>query len=103
MLRQAAEKTGDAVGDGTSDRDDPRARDLRRRRPQRGGRGQRHRPEARPRPRRCAAAVEALRELSRPVQTRARRRPRSRPSRRTTTPRSASWWPTPWRRSAARA
>ena len=52
MLRQAAEKTGDAVGDGTSTVDHPGARHLRRRRAQRRRRRQRHRPQARPRPRR---------------------------------------------------
>ena len=40
MLREAAEKTGDMVGDGTST-DDTGARDLRRRGSQRGGRCER--------------------------------------------------------------
>ncbi len=102
MLRQAAEKTGDAVGDGTSTStilaqaifaDGVRnvvagasAIDLKR-----------------GLDRAAKAAIEALRKMSRRGRAPARRRPRSRRSRRTTIRRSASWSPTRWRRSAARA
>ncbi len=102
MLRQAAEKTGDAVGDGTSTAtilahaifaDGVRnvaagasAIDLKR-----GlDRG-------------LEAAVDGARGACRGRSARARRRRRSRRSRRTTIRRSASSSPTPWRRSAARA
>ena len=70
MLRQAAEKTGDVVGDGTSTVDHPGARDLRRRRAQRRGRRQRDRHQARPRPRRQDAPSRRCKALSRPVATR---------------------------------
>ena len=103
MIRQAAERTGDAVGDGTSTSTHPGARHLRRRAAQRRGRRQRHRSQARPRPRRCEVAVEALQGALAAGDRAARRRRRSRPSPPTTTRRSARWWPTPWRRSAARA
>ena len=69
MIRQAAERTGDAVGDGTTTVDDPGAGDLCRGGPQRRGRRERGRPQARPRPR-LRAAVARLRELSRPVKSR---------------------------------
>ena len=102
MLRQAAEKTGDAVGDGTSTAtilahaifaDGVRnvaagasAIDLKRGL-DRGARGCRR---SRSRARRSPSAA-------------ARKRRRSRRSRRTTIRRSASWSPTRWRRWAARA
>ena len=47
MIREAAERTGDAVGDGTSTVDDPGACDHCRRAAQHRRRRQRHRPEAR--------------------------------------------------------
>ena len=102
MMREAAERTGDAVGDGTST-----ATILAHAIFAEGVRNvvagrERDRPEARPRSRR-KAAVEALQGAVAPGRARARRRRRSRRSRRTTTRRSASWWPTPSRRSAAKA
>ena len=51
MIRQAAERTGDAVGDGNQHRHDSRLRNLCRGRSQRGCRCERHRSEARYRPR----------------------------------------------------
>ncbi len=102
MMRQAAERTGDAVGDGTSTSTilahaifaegvrnvaaGASAIDLKRGL-DRGARGRR---------RAAARAVAPGREP-------ARRRRRSRRSPPTTIRRSASWSPTPWRRSAARA
>ena len=86
MMRQAAERTGDAVGDGTSTVDHPRPRHLRRRRAERRGGRQRHRPQARPRPGRPRRPSQSLQALSRPVDephARRRRSPRSPP---TTTP-----------------
>ena len=103
MLRQAAEKTGDAVGDGTSTVDDPGARDLRRRRAQRRRRAPAPSTSSAASIAALAAAVEALQAHVAAGRARARRRRRSRPSRRTTTRRSASWSPTRWRRSAAKA
>ena len=102
MLRQAAEKTGDAVGDGTSTATilahaifaegvrnvaaGASAIDLKR-----GlDRG-------------LEAAVEALASAREAGRAAARRRPRSRRSPRTTIRRSASSSPTRWRRSAATA
>ena len=103
MLRQAAEQTGDVVGDGTST-----------------GRPSWRMPSSptasatsppgasaidlkRGLDRGAKAAIEALTAMSRPVETRARRRRRSPRSPRTTTRRSASWSPMRWRRSATRA
>ena len=101
MLRQAAERTGDAVGDGTSTStilaqtifaDGVRnvvagasAIDLKR-----------------GLDRAAKAAIDALRKMS-ARSAPARRRPRWRRSRRTTTPGSANSSPTRWRRSAAKA
>ena len=101
MLRQAAEKTGDVVGDGTSTAtilahaifaDGLRnvvagasAIDLKR-----GlDRG-------------VKTIVAALRQMSRPSRDPQGEGPSRPPSRRTTMRRSARWWPTPWRRSAAK-
>ena len=70
MIREAAERTGDAVGDGTTTATLLAhaifAEGLR----NVAAGASADRPEARPRPRRCAAAVAALRELSRPVASR---------------------------------
>ena len=71
MIRQAAERTGTAVGDGTSTA--------------------------------ILLAHAIVADGVRNVVAGARRRRRSPRSRRTTTPPSASWSPTRWRRSAARA
>ena len=100
MLRQAAEKTGDMVGDGTSTStilaqaifaDGVRnvvagasAIDIKR-----------------GLDRATRRAVEALRALSQPVKTRKERR-KSAPSLRITILRLANSWPMPWKRSAAR-
>ena len=100
MLRQAAERTGDLVGDGTSGStvlahamfaDGVRnvvagasAIDLKR-----------------GLDRAAKAAIAALKEMSRPVSTRSRRS-RWRPFPPTTIRPSANWWPTRWRRSATK-
>ena len=70
MLRQAAEKTGDVVGDGTSTSTilahaifADGVRNV-------VAGAQRHRPEARPRPRLPSAPSRRLKALSRPVKTR---------------------------------
>ena len=102
MLRQAAERTGDVVGDGTQHLDHPGACDVRRRRAQRRRRGERDRPQARPRPRRqgrhrgvegdVAAGDHAQGEGAGCRDLRSQRRGDRR-----------DWSPTPWKRSAATA
>ncbi len=69
MLRGAAERTGDAVGDGTTTVHPPRARDRRRRHAQHRRRRQRHRSQARARSRDAVGHRRASSAQSRPVQS----------------------------------
>ena len=70
MIRQAAERTGDAVGDGTTTSTHPRARDLRRGRAKRRRGRQRDRSEARARPRARGRGRRRRASISRPVASR---------------------------------
>ena len=102
MLRQAAEKTGELVGDGTST-----ATVLAHAIYADGVRNvvagrERDRPEARPGPRGEGRGGRVTRHVAPGADAAAKRR-RWRRSPPTTTRRSASWWPTRWRRSAMKA
>ena len=70
MLRQAAEKTGDMVGDGTTTFNPFGSRHICRWRPQCCGGSKRGRYQAWPWDRAAKRAIEALRSLSRPVKIR---------------------------------